>query len=469
MSALPQASADAWRRLAQFVDARLGLDFTRTRWLDLQRGFAPAMRDLGFDDAAVCIDRLVSEPATPATLQTLASHLTIGETYFLRDPAAWQALERAVLPELIRARRAHGKYLRLWCAACCTGEEPYTLAILLHRLLADLRDWNITLIASDVNVRYLDKARIGNYLEWSFRNAPDWLKPRYFKCQPDGSYHLLEEIRRMVRFETHNLADGPGFARPGLRAMDLIVCRNALMYFSPPQAARAVTRLSGCLGERGWLVLAPGEVQLSAGKGFDFVSQPDAILLRKQADAAPARSAADAPASATGGARIASKTDGGPHPGRPSGRQAALPPPIAGAVAGNSTRELEQSARACANGGQHEQALAWCARWIALDRLDPHAHHLHAMVLLELGDAKGAQAALRRVLFLDEGFVMAHVALGHLARGNSDELAACQHFDHARRQLERRPPDAVLPESDQLTVAHLLAMLRTLRCAEDVS
>lgn len=460
----PYAPQASWRQLAEYVDTHLGLEFTPERWPDLQRGFALVMRELGVADAYTCIEQLVARPAPAATVQVLARHLTVGETYFFRDGPALQALAEHVLPELIRARRQHGKFLRLWCAACCSGEEAYTLAILLHRLLPDLQEWRIALVATDVHAGHLGKARRGNYAGWSFRDAPGWLKPRYFTEQADGSWTIVDEIRRMVHFEQHNLVDAMGFGRPALRTMDIIVCRNVLMYFSRLQAARAITHLAGCLNEGGWLVVAPSEVPHTAGGGFTTVAQVDAILLRKTTPAiVPAARAEPVPPAAhrrpapDGPEAPALKGSGSPaHRGRPG-------------PADSVVRACEQHARNYANHGPRALALQWCARWIALDAMDPQAHHLHAAVLLEHGDSAAAEAALQRALFLDEEFVMAHVAMGHLARSAGNALRARLHFDHARRLLGRYPAKAVLPASDQLTAWHLSAMLQELGRQESVA
>jgi len=101
----------------------------------------------------------------------LASHLTIGETYFFRDSGTFQALEEHILPELIRQRRGKNQQFRIWSAACATGEEPYSVAILLQKLIVNLDGWNISILATDINPQAIKKARLGIYNNWSFRSA----------------------------------------------------------------------------------------------------------------------------------------------------------------------------------------------------------------------------------------------------------------------------------------------------------
>ena len=144
-------SETQWMRLSEFIAEHMGLHFPRERWADLQRGMAGAAVECGFDDAAACADWLLSAPPTRTQLQVLANHLTVGETYFFRDKRTFDVLASRVLPELIDARRGRERRLRLWSAACCSGEEAYSLAILLHQVLPDLADWHVTILATDIN------------------------------------------------------------------------------------------------------------------------------------------------------------------------------------------------------------------------------------------------------------------------------------------------------------------------------
>src|SRR5215210_5991419 len=150
---IPDALLDDFSR---FVAAQIGLDFPRERWVDLARSVEAAIKDLGFDDAEAAMRAFLSRPVQKHDLEPLVKHLTVGETYFFRDPKIFEALEKQILPELIRTRRAMRR-LRIWSAACCTGEEPYSLAILLTRLLPDLKDWQVTILATDLNTDFLRK------------------------------------------------------------------------------------------------------------------------------------------------------------------------------------------------------------------------------------------------------------------------------------------------------------------------
>src|SRR5262249_27845182 len=145
---IPEA---VWPRLSELIARGTGLHFPPERRRDLLRGLTSAAEELGFADVAECADGLLKTSLSSEQLHTLASHLTIGETYFFREPRTFEALANTVLPALIQRRRGRDQRLRLWSAACATGEEPYSLAILLRQLLPDWEDWRVTILATDIN------------------------------------------------------------------------------------------------------------------------------------------------------------------------------------------------------------------------------------------------------------------------------------------------------------------------------
>src|SRR4051794_31178619 len=154
-----------------------------------------------------------------------AARLTIGETHFFRVAPQIAALQETVLPDLL-ARRADQRRLALWSAGCSSGEEPYTLAILLRDLLPDQERWAISILATDLSEPALDEARRACYREWSFRETPEQIRQRHFAREGD-TWRLNETIRQMVRFKRPNLAADPLPAPSAtLPALDLILCRN---------------------------------------------------------------------------------------------------------------------------------------------------------------------------------------------------------------------------------------------------
>jgi len=194
-------------QLSEFVATQTGLYFPQERWGDLERGIAAAAPDFNFSDRESCARWLLSAPLTRHMNEVLASHLSVGETYFFREKQSLGIFEEHILPMLLQSRRHNERRLRIWSAGCSTGEEAYSIAILLDRLIPDLKDWNVTILATDFNPKFLRKAVQGVYGEWSFRDAPVWLRERYFNKSRDGRFEIHPRIRKMVTFSYLNFAE----------------------------------------------------------------------------------------------------------------------------------------------------------------------------------------------------------------------------------------------------------------------
>ena len=471
-------SDDLLSRFHRLLADQMGLHFGPERWSDLRRGLEAASRDFGYRDAADCLAWLSAAPLSQRQIEVLANHLTIGETYFFRDRRSWEILETEVLPDLVRSRRPGDQRLRLWSAGCATGEEAYSLAILVTRTIADWRDWAITLLATDVNTTSLEKALDGVYGEWSFRDAPPWLKDGYFRQVDNGRYRLESWVRQMVTFAQLNLA---GDHYPSLlnntNAMDLIVCRNVVMYSSPAQAQRVLSQMRQCLVGGGWLVGTATESAYLASVGLNPVRFPGAVLYRKdvgRTEAASVRVPSAARSGRVGTAPVA--VAGAAVKLVPDVRSASATAVFERAVAhqqqgryGRAAAELhellardpdnaevlELLTRVYADQGKLTEALAWSEKAVAADRLNPHRHFLHAAILQELGAFDQAVSSLNRALYLEHDFVAAHFALGSLARRRGQHDLAKRHFATAMRLLASSPEDAIVPASEGVTAGRL--------------
>jgi chemotaxis protein methyltransferase CheR len=504
------------RQVSEFVAARLGLHFPQERWSDLQLGLASAAAEFGVEDVVACTDWLLSAPLDQAQLQTLASHLTIGETYFFRETRTLEALAQRVLPDLVQSRRGRQQRLRLWSAGCCTGEEAYSLAILLRQLIPDLAGWEVTMLATDINPHFLRKAVAGSYGEWSFRGVPVGFRERYFQRTGGGHYVVAPKIRAMVAVEYSNLVeDGRLSVATDTNAMDRILCRNVLMYFTSGQARKAISMLHHARLDGGWLAVSPCGVSASSFCQFATRSYPGATLYQKgaadlsgspwpqrEADVAgvagtgspgPAGCTSECCASSAGGAPAAVAA---PHVSQTSVPEAlpeaplpGLPPPtpyaaalsfyergcyaevalvLLALAAGPAFTPAACSllARALANQGKLAEALTWCDRLVAADKLDAAGHYLRAVVLLEQGDPAQARRALQRAVYLRPDLVLAHFVLGNIERNGGRRGEADRHFANALHLLARLRPGAFLPESEGVTVARLRETIMALTAVE---
>lgn len=442
-------------RLSEFLAMRIGLYFPSGRWDDLERGMKAAAHELGDASVEAYIHRVLSAPLTHQQIEILASHLTVGETYFFRDRHSFEALEQYVLPELIRSRRDSERRLRIWCAGCCTGEEPYSIAMLLDRLLPDHEQWHVTVLATDINPQFLRKAAEGIYGNWSFRGTPAWVKEHYFKTGPHGRFEIHPRIKKMVTFSYLNLADDvyPSLSN-NTNAMDIIFCRNVLMYFTAELAEKVVGNLYRAVMDGGWLAVSPVEASHTLFSRFSTVNFTGAMFYRKVAadDLRP-------PPMPPQPVEIPALR---PSPETPR-RIEALPAAEEkiGTPAGPLLQRQHEPddpclmARLCANQGKLAEAAEWCGKAIVSDKLNPQNHYLLATILEELGQDDAAEQSLKRALYLEPNFVLAHFALGNLRLSQGRHGEAQRHFANALALLQRLPLDEILPESDGLTAGRL--------------
>lgn len=456
-------------RLSEFVATRTGLYFPPERWGDLARGIAAAAPDFNFTDGESCARWLLSAP--PALNMNarkmngiLASHLSIGETYFFREKRSLEILGEQLLPQLMQSR-CHERRLRLWSAGCSTGEEAYTIAMLLDGLIPDFKDWNITILATDFNPEFLRKAAQGVYGEWSFRDAPGWLRGRYFTKAGDGRFEIIPRIRQMVTFSYLNFVDDvyPSLSN-NTGAMDVIFCRNVLMYFTAERARQVTGNFHRALVDGGWLIVSPAEASNALLPSFTPVEFPEAVLYRKTADAAlsvsPQSNSKQEESILWERSPGRDGLDRGLETAPTTPHDAAIFPvpeePVQKLAAQPDERETPSiMARSCANRGQLGEALEWCAQAIAADKLNPAHHYLLATVLQEQGQHDNAIQSLMRALYLDPDFVLAHFALGNLHQSQGRYRQAQRHFENVLLLLRRHPPDETLPEADGLTAARL--------------
>lgn len=484
-------------QLSELVAAQIGLRFPVERWRDLERGIGSAAREFGFKDAESCIRRLLSSPLSRSQIEILARHLTVGETYFFRDKRLFEMLEQRILPELIQRRRPAEKRLRIWSAGCCTGEEPYSLAMVLNQLIPDLKDWNITLLATDIHPGFLRKASEGVYTEWSFRDTPPWIKQKYFQREKGGRFEIVPFLKKMVTFSYLNLAEDiyPSLTN-NTNAMDIIFCRNVLMYFDKARARKAVQNFFHALLEGGWLIVSPSEASTVLFSQFVTVNDPGLILYQKEGHplqkvdvftiGLPEEqrlSQPDIDFTAERAAPLLPETETSFHPEVETPKTAEPQPTLyieasalyeqgrygdaADKIQGwllrcpEDARAMALLARIHANQGSLTEALAWCKKAIAAEKLNPGHRYLCATILQEQALIEEAILSLKRALYLDPHFVLAHFALGNLAQRQGDFGESEKHFRNTLSLLSALRKDEILPESEGITAGRLLEVLKS--------
>jgi chemotaxis protein methyltransferase CheR len=279
----PRLSEICYQRFSDLVRARSGIELPAVRRPDLEKAVMKTMDELGLASPEALLDYLTAAGHDGVALEGVVSRITVGETHFFRNQPQFAALEEHILPQLIEARRGVRR-LRIWSAGCATGEEPYSLAIALQHCLPDLANWNVLILATDINRSALANAQKGVYGAWSFRETSPQFQAEYFDAV-ERKFVIKPSLRAMVTFAYLNLVEDryPSMFT-NTQAMDLIFCRNVLIYFSEATNRGVVERLGQCLTPGGWLVVGHAEPSQLMFRSFTVHNFPGTILYQKPGD-----------------------------------------------------------------------------------------------------------------------------------------------------------------------------------------
>lgn len=437
--------------VARRVEGATALQFAGPRRRDLGEALGRMARELALAEEALCA-WLLEGDWDGRKEELCARHLTIPETYFFREPRGY-----ALLCDYAR-RKLHEHPvagLRLWSAGCCTGEEAYSMAIALRQWLPQLDPARVSILGTDLNPASLDAARLGVYGERALRSTAPAVRAAWFRELGEGRWLLDPSVRAQVRFAQLNLAL-PVYP-PATGGMDMIFCRNVLMYFSRSQMARVVARLRECLVEGGWLVVNPSEASGELFAGFSAHYHPDAVFYRKEAPAwrQPAEPAVNA--------RMRSDPLPMPRPEQPPVPPAtpvAPSPRAQSGIAVDTPAEVLRQARGMAGRGEHGCAyralLRAAGRWPLAAELYLAAGEL----ALDQGRHDMARRHLQRHLYLEPGSILGHYLNGVARMEEGSERAAQREFALCDELLDSLAGDDAVPGAEAWHADSLRASVR---------
>jgi chemotaxis protein methyltransferase CheR len=432
------------------------------------------------------LEHLEAHPA-PDELSAVAEELTVAETYFFRDGNQFRALAERTLPDRMRAQAVR-KRLRVLSAGCASGEEAYSLAIVLRETVTD-PSWSVSILAVDVNRALLQKAASARFSMWSLRETPVEVQRRWFR--PDGREVVLDEsVRAAVTFELRNLAeDDAELWRGG--TYDVIFCRNVIMYFTPEAGGALVARMARALAPGGYLFLGHAETLRGLSEEFHLRHTHGTFYYQRDERRRPAW---QEPPKAAASGRMASTplpslVDGAawadairdaterirrltevPSPGAAPAAAAPVDPGVRRwdlglafdllrqerfaealgaieALPSGSTSDpdvLLLQAALLTQSGDLVRAEASCRRLLEIDELSAGAHYLLALCREGAGDCGGAVDHHRAAVRLDPGFAMPRLHLGLIARRAGEHEAMQRELGRAAALLQREDDARVL-------------------------
>ena len=450
----PELSNNSLSSVSEFISSLIGLHFKESRWNDLKYGIKSASREFGFSDVEAFINWLPSSTLGRKHIEILASHLTIGETWFFREQDTFRVLEERVLSELITSRYSNQKRLRIWSAGCSTGEEAYSIAILLNKMMADISEWNITILATDINPKFLSKASEGTYTDWPFRGAPSWVRENYFRQKGHGLHEIRPSIKKMVTFSYLNLVED---VYPSLlnhtNAIDIIFCRNVLMYLSPQIANKVIRGLNNSLIKGGWLFLSPTDAIRPLPEDLVPVRCPGTTTYRKEAG----RTSQHEEYHGFTQESITQQEIPGHIPAQKTENE--QPGTYSKTLSMFEQGQAALIARAYANQGVMDEAMRWCEKAIAGDKLNPAGYHLLAIILYEQGRIEDAVKFLKKAIYLDHNFILAYFMLGNLKLKLGDIKGSKICFKNVLGILSSHNPEDVIEGSDGMTAGRLAEII----------
>ncbi|WP_160168230.1 CheR family methyltransferase [Novipirellula maiorica] len=459
------------------IQQRTGLSFRSDQRQSIQRTLSLLMQRLGITRSA---DFIAEIQKNAKIYDELVDEITVGETYFFREPKQFDFIRHQIIPEL-RSRRGDSTILRAWSAACASGEEAYSLAILCQQ-----EKQHLDVLGTDLSVESIAKARRASYREWSFRGGAMSQVANHLMqthaSKHSECYELSKQVRRHVRFQILNLATDQ-YPNPsvGIGNFDLILCRNVLIYFRRETIDAIASRLYECLVPGGWLITASGDPSLIHASNFTPVTTPYGTFYQRP----NVKTAAQL--STTGGTQPASRTSVR-SPAAKSQAPAAEPAKSADTPASPSppqtpmhTRVMAEARQSLAAGDyaaavrltenhlQHPDAcvvhvrsqahldaaaaLQTCSQALISHPLATELHYLRARLLMDANELDEAARTIGRALFLDRSDVMSQFLAGSIQFGRGQWKVAYRHFETVLKLCNQQDPQALIPFSKQNTAA----------------
>src|SRR4030067_1059265 len=275
-------SDSTFHTLSDMIYARSGMHFPDNKKYILENRLSRRIEDAGFGNYEKYIEFLKHDAGKEKEFTNLFNIITTNETFFFRDSSQLQAFESTVLQDIVQKLKAKGsKKMRIWSAACSTGEEPYTLSMMVtDRLSApEYKDWDIEIHGSDISESVLCSARRGEYNDYSVRNVTPKHLNKYFMKTESGKYAVKAEIKKMVRLSNINLADDATLRM--YRGMDIIFCRNVLIYFDEVSKKKVIASLYNSLVSGGYLFIGHSESLFNITRAFKIVDVNSVLIYQK--------------------------------------------------------------------------------------------------------------------------------------------------------------------------------------------
>lgn len=276
----PKLADDKFRMLRDLIYEISGMYFGDGKKYLLESRLGKRLQACGLKTYDEYYYFIKYDPSRAQEINQLFDEITINETSFFRNPPQLDAFGKKILPEIVAEKeKKNARNLRIWSAGCSSGEEPYTLGIYVSESLKfSLPKWKVEILGSDISEEILQAAKKGIYRDNTLRNTSPVYRSRYF-TQMNGKYAIRDEVKRLVRFEQINLSDK--MRMRSMRGMDIIFCRNVLIYFDLESKKQVIAHFYDSLTPGGHLFIGHSESLHGVSKAFKLIHFPKAMVYQK--------------------------------------------------------------------------------------------------------------------------------------------------------------------------------------------
>ncbi|ACI97786.1 chemotaxis protein methyltransferase CheR [Rhodospirillum centenum SW] len=276
-SAVTTVSDDEFRKFCDLIYRRTGMSYGETKRYFVDHRLLERVAQTESPSVQSYLS-LLRFDTTGRELELIVNALTVNETYFWREEHQFACLTRSILPDIL-ARKRRGDRLRIWSLPCSTGEEPYSIALWLLENWPEVDHWDVEILASDIDTRVLEAARAGIFDARSVQRLSHSVLGRYFTRLPDDRWQILDALRGSIEFSRVNVSDRDQMA--GFRDVDVIFCRNMLIYFDDVSRREAAEAMFSCLTPGGYVCLGHSESMSRISSLFDVRRFDDAIVYQR--------------------------------------------------------------------------------------------------------------------------------------------------------------------------------------------
>ena len=367
-------------------------------------------KSIGAGTLEECKKRLLREYESQELIESAAKEFTVNESYFFRDQNYCNLFSSSVVPSLIASGEKRAYF---WSVGCSRGEELYTLAMLLNELIPNLQEWSLFLLGTDIHPDILATAKEGVFSEWSLRETPQFFKDKYF-TKVRNRWHIDEKIKKMVRFEYHNVLSfqDPPFYKGSFH---FISVRNILIYFEQDEIRRVFFYLYNYVGENGWLATTPAEYSPTIFKElFGYYGQKAPFVQKNE---------------------YSQKEKISPY----TKRNSFVNVPIEDEF----LQEFSFKPKILQKRYKND-----------LEKL-----YTQAIQKVHTQDIVEAKKLLRSLLYQDDASAEAYIALGNIMMQEGNKKGALKQMRKVKELLEKKDPQESMPYSKKMKVGELLCLV----------